>query len=246
MNRAKANSLTRRVQVLALLFAAGAVVAGVIPMTASSGPVVPLPPPIQLKAAEAPVEVSAPALATAIDAIAPPVVIKDQPKTEVVTPPPPPSAWKYLGAIISGSYKRAVVIVNDRQHLVAEGTKVDDTEVVEIDSAYIKIKDAAGAEQMIELAARQKTQLTIAGPTAGAGRQMPGAAPVYTPPGKGGGGMTPEMAARVAKAAEELRGVKGLSPEDRREKLRGMVGQDVPEGALDAATAGGGRGKGGK
>lgn len=262
MNRAKANSLTRKMQVVAIAFAvvAGVVAAGVIPMSAPSGAVTVAPPPVvPVKPVEAPMEVNAPALATAIDLIAPPVIPRE--KVDLPPPPPPPSAWKYLGAIISGSYKRAVVLVNDKQQLVAEGTKVGpsetaQTEVLEIDPGFIRIKDPAGAEQTIELEARQKTQLLIAAPApAGAPRSAPS---TVVPLGavqtsmRGAKGLSPDVSDQIAKAVMELRGLRDITEEERRDKLRSMFPNENfdAEAAFKGDTKGvsgkGGGGKGGK
>lgn len=178
MDRAKARSITRRVQVIAAVLVAGAAVAAFAPLgtTHAEAPGPADAPPVAAKPPEsaAPkVEIDTTMLAAAINAVAGPV--KNQPvPVEPVAPEQPVAAapagldaWRYLGAIMSNTYKRAIVAVSDKQQLLAVGQRIDGIEIVEIDKQFIKVKQGE-LETTIDLAPRQRPALTLLDPAAAA------------------------------------------------------------------------------
>lgn len=216
MDRAKAKSMTRTVQAITAVLLCAAVAAAVVP-TGASAPAAEQPPAApqsapaapQPKAQAAPIDFAPHDLAANLDAVSGPV--KNGPKPpEPAGPQPPqptvartgPESWKYLGGIISDSYKRAVIVIEDQQRLLAEGQtfKPDphaDTEyqVLQIDPAFVRVKHGDD-EHTINAAPRQRAALNVLDPAAARA-----AASGYAAPGFRAGAPTNANAAANANAA---------------------------------------------
>ncbi|MDP1661829.1 MAG: hypothetical protein Q8L55_07920 [Phycisphaerales bacterium] len=221
MDRAKARSITRRVQAIAAVFVLGAAVAAFAPLGAThaeapdpadASPVAAKPP----EPAAPAVEIDTTMLAAAINAVAGPV--KNQPvPVEPVAPEQPVAAapagldaWRYLGAIMSSSYKRAIVTVGEKQQLLAEGQRIGEIEIVQIDKQFIKVKQGE-VETTIDLAPRQRPALTLLDPASVAARNNANAHPGARSVSPGAQpGMTlqngdPSAAARAQRNAERFK-----------------------------------------
>lgn len=182
MNRSKASSIRRQLQLASL--GLGGLVALVItmPLTAEQ----PVPSEIRQQAAAAGanpsgtrpaaltnVDVNPGAMAAGLLSISPPAKIipkapetNDEGQTAAAPPPPPPAAWRYLGAIESGEYRRAIVLVDGKQHMLAERQKLNDIELLEITADSIRVmKPAPDNEVVIEKAKRERTRLSLVTPT---------------------------------------------------------------------------------
>lgn len=79
----------------------------------------------------------------------------------VVPPPPPPPMWRYIGSMILGPDRRAVVVVSERQQMVKVGDTVEGSRLVTIEPEFLMLTDAAGNEKRIDLAPRQTRALTV-------------------------------------------------------------------------------------
>lgn len=173
---------------------------GLAPM-ARAKPVDPIPPATEVS--------------LALNKVAPPVPKTEPPKDkdkpggaggDKPAAPPPPPPWRYIGSITNASYRRAIMVINDSQKLLAEGDKVDDSTLIEINSDYLVLRDGTGAERQVMLAPKQIVTL-----------QLVGAAP----PAKGGQpvGRTPAEEEDMKLKAESLR---------RQEQLEKMGGKPRP------------------
>lgn len=221
MHRSTAKAYTKRAQFVGavLVAAAGAVV------LVKAKP----PEPIKIEIAELPksneaaeravkrreIADAAVSLSSKLDGVAPPVP-KVEPKAVAAAPappppPPPPPPLKYIGAIMTGSFKRAIVVVTgadmkEQQKMLAEGDAVEKQTVLAIAPDYITVRDEKGDEKTIELAARQLRALRIVGPN-GAPNASGGMGAIVMQPNPGGGdggkgGNSPEVAAMENKIAE--------------------------------------------
>lgn len=205
MDRAKAKSLTRTVQIVAVGLVGAGVAAALVPLTGKveiEQAALPPPPP---KPPEAPrVEIDATAVAAALNTIAPPVKNQPAPVDATGTEPAPPvltgiDAWRYLGAIISGSERRAVLVVNDQQRMLKVGQTIENVEVVQVERGFVKVRQGE-VERQIDLAARQRPELTIidaaalARSNAGA---RPHSSPSANPPGGGSAGNAASVRAKM-------------------------------------------------
>lgn len=200
MDRAKAKSMTRTVQTVAVVLVAAAAAAALVPLTVKAEVEVAPPPPPPKKVEAPKLDIDTALVTMALNSISGPVKNQPPEKTEDAPPTPPPlvgiEAWRYLGGILSTSYKRAIVVINDQQHLFAEGQKYNPdaahnpdggVEIVQIDKAFIKVKQGE-VEHTINLAPRQRPALTVIEPGAGrngaanqANGNAPGARPVNNP-----------------------------------------------------------------
>ena len=197
MDRAKAKSMTRKVQAAAgglLLLGAAAALIPLSITKAESTEAAPPPAPAPKPPETPKVEIDTTILATALNTISGPV--KNQPVVQqpgADTAPQPRAkegleAWRYLGAIMSGAYKRAIVSVGpageEQQHLLAEGQTIsldppstppeqrnpeNNVEIVQIDKGFIKVKQGE-TETQIDLAPRKRAELTVLDPATVAAR----------------------------------------------------------------------------
>lgn len=174
MDRAKAKSMTRTVQTIAVVLVAATGAAAIVPLSVKAEPVVDTAavPPTTPKPIETPkVEVDTTTAATFLDTVSGPVKNQrvETPPTETVATPPPTGvdSWRYLGGIISSTYKRAVVVIDDQQRLLSEGQTFKDVEIVQIDKAFVKVKQGE-TETTINIAPRQKPVLTVLDPAVAA------------------------------------------------------------------------------
>lgn len=174
MDRAKAKSMTRTVQTVAVALVAAAGLAAFIPLSVKAEPVADAPadptPPKPKVVETTKVELDATATSAFLNLVSGPV--KNQPvevgTNDTAPPQPPPTgigSWRYLGGIISSSYKRAILVIDDQQRLLAEGQTINDVEIVQIDKAFVKVKQGE-AETTIDIAPRQKPTLTVLDPSA--------------------------------------------------------------------------------
>lgn len=196
MDRAKAKSMTRTVQVAAVVFVALGATAAFVPLGVGKPQVVEAAPPPQPvappKVDQAPkIEVDIALLATALNSVSGPVKNQPTPVEDKTEPEKPEltgvDSWRYLGAIMGGAYKRAIVVIDGQQQMLAVGQQYKNAEIVEIDRLYVKVKEGE-TEHTINLAARQKPTLTLVDP-AGRGAGGAGAA--------GGGGVNQPNGART-------------------------------------------------
>ncbi|HYD00685.1 MAG TPA: hypothetical protein VEB22_05610 [Phycisphaerales bacterium] len=215
MDRAKAKSMTRRVQAAAVVFVLLAVAAATAPLGATraeSPEAAPPPAPLAPKPAEAAkVEIDTPMLATALNAVSGPVKNQAAPVEDVApTPTERPStgigSWRYLGAIMSSTYKRGIIVVNDKQHLLAVGQRFNpdsapgapanpntDVEIVDIDRTFIKVRQGE-VETQIDLAPRKRAELTVVDPASPAGRAAAANNPAAVRNGASGATMSGDAA----------------------------------------------------
>jgi hypothetical protein len=189
MNRSKASSIRRILQLASA--GLGGVVALVVTMPLSAEQ--PVPAEIRKQAEDAAkpqttrptnqteAEINPGVIAAGLMTISPPAkIIPKVPETNdegqptaAAPPPPPPAAWRYLGAIESGEYRRAIVLVDGKQHMLAERERLNNVEVLEIKADAIRVmKPAPDNEVTIEKAQRERTRLSLVTP----GRSAPAAA----------------------------------------------------------------------
>jgi hypothetical protein len=240
MDRAKAKTMTTRVQLAAGVFILLAVAAAVAPLGASkadSTDTAAAPPAPAPKPAEAPkIEIDTVMLANAINTVSGPVKNQHiEPDPTTITPPPAApvltgvDAWRYLGAIMSSTYKRAIIVVNDQQRLVAEGQTVsleaagtpaeshsaaNDVQIVEIDKLFVKVKQGE-VETKIDIAPRQRAALNVIDPS---GRNngnggAPGANNQNRPVSSGSRANDAEAAAKMARNMERFKDAKARGDE---------------------------------
>ncbi len=76
-------------------------------------------------------------------------------------PPPPPPVWRYIGAIMFGDDRRAIVVVNEKQQIAKVGDTVDGSNVKLIETDHLIVTDSAGADKRIDLAPRQTRALSV-------------------------------------------------------------------------------------
>ncbi|MGH7132445.1 MAG: hypothetical protein ACREJO_10920 [Phycisphaerales bacterium] len=255
MHRSTAKAYTKRAQFVGAVLVAAA---GAVVLVKATPPEA-----IKIEAPEAPknnetaeravkrreIADAAAGLSSKLDAIAPPVP-KAEPKIATLQPteppkPPPPPPLKYIGAIMTGSFKRAIVVVTgtdmkEQQKMLAEGDAVEKQTVLAIAPDYITVRDDKGDEKTIELAQRQLRALRIVGPS-GPSNPSGGMGPIVMQPnGDGGkGGISPEVAAMENKITEMQKG----GDADGAAKLQAEVDR-MRSG--EKARGGGGGGKGGK
>lgn len=249
MDRAKAKSMTRTVQTVAAALVLVAVAAAFIPFTAkadsteSTAP--PPPPPKPPESAAARVEIDTALLATALNAVSGPVKnqhVEPEPETGTPVTQAPVTgldAWRYLGAIMSSSYKRAIVTFNEQQHLLAEGQKLsldppntpaeahnpaNDVEIVQIDKLFIKVKQGE-VEKQIDLAPRQRAALNVLDPAAA---RAAAAAGNVNGVRVNGNQVTPGVESAAARRARDL---------DRAKNDAKMRGDEKSAAMYDAAAA---------
>ena len=68
-------------------------------------------------------------------------------------PPPAPTEWAYVGSVLMGSNRQAIVRVNTEQHMLKPGQQHGDTTLVDIDPRFITV-ETAGQRKQIDLLAR--------------------------------------------------------------------------------------------
>lgn len=229
MDRAKAKSMTRTVQTLAVALLGLTAVAAIVPLGAKAGPIEadpaalpPAPPPKPVEVAKVDVDVTT--AAANLDSVSGPVKNQhvpeeEKPETTVAAPAPTGiDAWKYLGGIISDSYKRAIVVVNDQQHLLAEGQKfkpdpvnnpLAEVLIVEIDRTFIKVKEGE-TEHTITISPRQKAALNVLDPAAAArvAGANGGANPSYSAPANRGMATSTQLNPSAASRLRDLERMK--------------------------------------
>ncbi|MFT3683478.1 MAG: hypothetical protein QM783_00905 [Phycisphaerales bacterium] len=208
MDRAKAKSMTRSVQTLAVGLLGLGAVAAVVPLGAKAGqpdaaataaaaqPTAPVPP----KPADPKFELDAPSVAANLDLVAGPV-------KNAAPPPPTPGpegdpapapvagidACKYLGGIVSDTYSRAIIALSDgQQRILGVGAKfkpdpngAGEVEVVEIDRTFVKVKEGE-VEHTISIAPRQRAAATVVDPAVAAAAARAGNVPGGVNGGRGG------------------------------------------------------------
>lgn len=76
-------------------------------------------------------------------------------------PPPPPPVWRYIGAIMFGADRRAIVVVNEKQQIAKVGDTIDGSKLNAIEADFLIVSDSAGADKRIDLAPRQTRALTV-------------------------------------------------------------------------------------
>lgn len=263
MHRSTAKAYTKRAQFVGavLVAAAGAVV------LVRATP----PEPIKLEIPEAPksneaaerankrreIADAAVSLSSKLDAVAPPVPKAEaKPATAVAAappPPPPPPPLKYIGAIMTGSFKRAIVVVTgadmkEQQRMLAEGDDVEKQKVLAIAPDYITVRDEKGDEKTIELAARQLRALRIVGSNGAPGSGGMGAFTMQPSPGGDGGkgGGSPEVAAMENKIAEMQKNGDAESAAKLQAEVDRMRGGEKARMRGMKESGGEGGGKGGK
>jgi hypothetical protein len=172
------------VQTLAVGLLGLGAVAAVVPLGAKAGQpdaaaapaadATPAPAPKPVETAK--IDLDPPSVAVFLNAVAGPV--KNGP-VDPTPPDPEPAAapqlagldaCKYLGGIISDTYKRAIIsLASGEQRILGVGQKfkpdsanpnVADAEVLEIDRTFVKVKQGE-TEHTISLAPRQKTEVVV-------------------------------------------------------------------------------------
>lgn len=69
------------------------------------------------------------------------------------TPPPQATEWAYVGSVLMGTNRHAVVRVNSEQHLMKPGDNQGDTKLVDVDARFITV-ETDGQQRQIDLMAR--------------------------------------------------------------------------------------------
>jgi len=108
-------------------------------------------------------------LAAHLNRTAPPVpvtkpketVVAGGPEVVAAPPPPPPPMWRYIGSMILGPDRRAIVVVSERQQMVKVGDTVEGSRLTTIEPEFLMVTDAAGKEKRIDLAPRQTRALNV-------------------------------------------------------------------------------------
>lgn len=160
---------------------------------------------------------------------------KPEPPTGEPAPAPPGSlaGWRYLGSIITGARRSAILSVDGKQVVLAQGAVRNGVRLVEVKADAIVVDDGTGLR---ELRKEQKTGPAVAWVTPAAGG--PGAG-VRGAAMNGLEGYTPEEQAAMRE--------RGMDPEtarvmrDRLDRLRNRprATPSVPEGADPTATTSG-------
>jgi len=81
--------------------------------------------------------------------------------TAAPPPPPPPPVWRYIGAIMFGDDRRAIVVVNEKQQIARVGDTIDGSSLKLIEADHLIVTDAAGADKRIDQAPRQIRALSV-------------------------------------------------------------------------------------
>ena len=76
-------------------------------------------------------------------------------------PPPPPPVWRYIGAIMFGIDRRAIVVVSEKQQIAKVGDTIDGSELKVIEADYLIVTDSSGADKRIDVAPRQTRALSV-------------------------------------------------------------------------------------
>jgi hypothetical protein len=218
MNRSKASSIRRQLQLASLGLGGVVALAATVPLTAKQPDAAEIRKQAIASATaqptnrptSAPVDVNPATMAAGLLTISPPPKIiakapetNDEGQPNAQTPAaPPPAAWRYLGAIESGDYRRAIVLVDGKQHMLAERQKLNDIELLEITADSIRVmKPAPENEVVIEKAKRERTRLSLVTPTRS------------TPAASGGGGTATASQAALEARMEALRREGGKTAE---------------------------------
>lgn len=248
MHAIAARKHTRQAQIAAGILIAAAGALALLPIGAARGDGEPTT--LTLKPPTPKVRIADPLpnadeVSQALNNVAPPVPRVESPKPTDVAgtgdkggpaaqPTPAPAPWRYIGSITNASYRRAIVVHQDKQQLLAEGDKVDSATIVQITPEYLLVRDAQG-ERQVPLAPKVTPVMQIV--TAGTGG--PGAG-VQNDPGrpltKNPSGMSPEEEAKYREVKRMQDEAAGRIP---KQGARSPQPQPSPGGSAPGSNPGG-------
>lgn len=168
-HRASTKRTTRTYQLAAGAALSATVAAVALPLAREFGPppaparaaIVDAAPPPSTPAPAMPVDEAGSVLTSVLrwqpeQAVEPETPPTEEGKTPDAPPPPPQlsTEWAYLGSILSGTSRHALVRVKDQQHMLREGAALEQTKVVKIEPAQITLEDNAGLRRDIRLLER--------------------------------------------------------------------------------------------
>ncbi|MBL8991644.1 MAG: hypothetical protein JNJ48_08710 [Phycisphaerae bacterium] len=175
MHAIAAKRSTRRVQVAAAVLTVAAGALAMLPVSGAArestgSPDVAGRPPARQRPVDPVPEIAE--LSSALTRVAPPAP-KVEPAAvaggekgpeagpEAAAPPPAPPAWRYIGSITNAAYRRAIVVVGDRQKLVAENETIDGgTTLVSITPEYLLVREGE-KEREVPLAPKVTPTLQV-------------------------------------------------------------------------------------